>query len=104
MSGQYVDTTALIDTFCIRVIPGTFTQCDHTRHHSWRHFRLNMNLTTIVKDPDFIAVVEGGGKYINVATFAYFKAFTQSLYSVGEITYGYICFFNAIEQAFYLSF
>ena len=58
MSGQYVNTTALIDTFCIRVIPGTFTQCDHTRHHSWRHFRLNMNFTTIVKDPDFIAVVD----------------------------------------------
>ena len=58
MSGQYVNTTTLIDTFCIRVIPGTFTQCDHTRHHSWRHFRLNMNLTTIVKDPDFIAVVD----------------------------------------------
>ena len=55
-------------------------------------------------DEYFIAVVEGGGKYICVATLGYFQTFAQPLHRVGEIAHCDIGLLYAVEQAFYLFF
>lgn len=58
LSGQYVNIIIFIDMFCIWVISGIFIQCDYIWYYLWCYFCFNMNFIMIVKDFDFIVVVD----------------------------------------------